>query len=58
MKRLAAAIPQTDNGRALALGFLSLMVGLFLIWPPLAFVVAGVLFLAVALMTKPPEAAP
>ena len=58
-------LPQTDNGRALLVGLVMLMFGLAIGLPPLAlwgpgaaFVVPGVLFVFLALVTPsegPPE---
>lgn len=37
--------PETDAGRSLLVGLALLFVGLFLAWPPLAFIVPGALFI-------------
>lgn len=46
-------LPATDAGRSLLVGILLLSVGLFLAWPPLAFIVPGALLVASALRPTP-----
>lgn len=57
MKRIRALVPATDNGRSLAIGLGLLAIGLFLAWPPLAFIVPGAVLTLMALFTTPPPEA-
>lgn len=49
-------LPSTDAGRSLLLGMVLLAVGLFLAWPPLAFIVPGALLVVSSLLPTKTEA--
>ncbi len=49
-------LPATDEGRSLLVGMILLAIGLFLAWPPLAFIVPGALLVISSLLPIKPEA--
>lgn len=46
-------LPNTDKGRAIALGMVGLATGLALWWPPAALIVTGLLLIALGLIAPP-----
>lgn len=54
--QLPRLLPATDAGRSLLVGMALLAIGLFLTWPPLAFIVPGALILLSSLLPTKTEA--
>lgn len=54
-RTLPHILPSTDEGRGLFGGVVLVAVGMYLAWPPLAFIVPGALLIVFTLLPSRPE---